>query len=168
MKLQRGNFIPKNTEELLKQEPEEDGIKRVIDLAYMGQIEYEGNAIPISRMYIEYFLDKYIFYPTEIFNANNERMYIYVNGEMVEKNDIDLNKLAKNRINDNYTLYEYLHYPNKEYVNDFWWNIHGDYFIFFGEEKKELINYFINTGYERDGQKEGIKRKLEKVGYKLE
>ena len=50
---------------------------------------------------------------------------------------------------------------------DFWWDIEGDYFIIFGEDKKDLINLFINECYHRDGGKELIKRKLLKAGYKI-
>ena len=38
-------------------------------------------------------------------------------------------------------MYEHINYPNKSDVN-FWWNVEGDYFVFFGEDKKKIIEYF--------------------------
>jgi len=164
MLLQRGNFTINNISEIDTLETEEDGLKRVIDLDYMGKSEYEGNAIPLSRMVIEYNNEKYQFYYTDIFNANGEQMIIYANSELV--NDIlDWKEFASKLIERNYSMYEHAHKPNNEYGNNFWWNINGDYFVFFGEEKKELIKYFINGCYERDGGKQLIKQKIAKCGY---
>jgi len=75
--------------------------------------------------------------------------------------------LSKHDIDRNFSLWEYINKNSEECIYDFWWNIEGDYFILFGEEKKEIINYFINECYQRDGGKEEIKRKLLTVGYKI-
>ena len=43
--------------------------------------------------------------------------------------------------------------------------IDSDYMLFFGEEKKRIIEYFIDACYNRDGKEEGIKKKILKAGY---
>lgn len=171
MKLQKGKFLIKDINELDNLSVNKLGIKRVIDLAYMGQVEYEGNAIPISRMFIEYYNNDYVFYPIDIFNINGEQMYIYVNSRVVnEKNKINsnfMNDLARYNIKKNFSLRDYINNDSSNCLYDFWWDIEGDYFIFFGIDKIQIINYFINTCYSRDGGKEEIKKKLMKVGYEL-
>ena len=162
MLLQRGRFIIKTIDELDTLETDKDGLKKIIDLDYMGKFEYEGNAIPLSRMYIEYFKENYEFRYFDLFDANGAQMIVYCN----EKKDLD--ELVKFLLDRNYSFCEHVKYPNNEYDNDFWWNIGSDYFIFFGEDKKELINYFINGCYERDGGKQLIKEKIAKCGYKVE
>ena len=163
MLLQRGKFLidsaPNNKKEKVD----------VIDLDYMGSFEYEGNAIPLSRTYIEYFKDKYVFYPTQIFDKNGNQMFIYANSDLlnskVENDGEYILKLAKYKINNNYSLWEYIKYgPNNSEYN-FWWDIEGAYFIFFGEKYKDVIQYYIDYCYFRDGKKDGIKRIIKKAGY---
>lgn len=164
MLLQRGNFLVDSIEDTANKID-------VIDLDYMGKFEYEGNAIPLSRSYIEYYKDEYKFYPVSIFDKDGNQMYIYANSSIYEekiKNDPNyILKLAKNKINNNYSLWEYIKYgPNKSDYN-FWWNIDAAYFIFFGEKYKSIIEYFINYCYTRDGGKDGIKKKVLEAGYRM-
>lgn len=172
MKLQKGKFLINNITELNNIHTDKDGIKRIIDLAYMGQFEYEGNTIPISRMFIEYYKEDYHFYPTQIFNKYGDEMYIYANGNLIndklKENPNFISNLVKLNIDKNFSLWEYINKNIEECLYDFWWNIEGDYFIIFGEEKKELINLFIDECYNRDGGKEKIKSKLLTIGYKIE
>ena len=171
MKLQKGKFLIKSINDLDNISVSKDGIKRVINLAYMGQFEYEGNAIPISRMFIEYYNNDYVFYPIQIFNPNDEQMYVYANSNLVNEKLKDnpdfISNLAEYNIENNFSLWDYINNNLKECLYDFWWDIEGDYLIFFGEEKKEIINYFIDACYNRDGGKEQIGKKLLKIGYKL-
>jgi len=163
MKLQRGKFLVNNVNEIKD--------NNIIDLDYMGYFEYEVNTIPISRMFIEYYKEDYCFYSTNIYNRNNEEMYIYANSEIVKEklnnNPNYIVSLANYNIDRNYTLWQYINKDIKDCKNDFWWNIEGDYFIFFGENKKELINYFILNSFIRDGKQEEIKKKLLKLGYDI-
>ena len=85
MKLQKGKFLINNIDELVNIPEDKNGIKRIIDLEYMGQFEYEGNTIPISRMFIEYYKEDYYFYPTQIFNKDSNQMYIYANGNIADE-----------------------------------------------------------------------------------
>lgn len=168
MLLQKGKFIIKEISELNNVEEENDGIKKIIDLSYMGQFEFEDNAVPISRMFIEYYKDDYKFIPINIYNQNNEQMYFYFNSSLLEgKPENYLNNLAKKILDKDFSLWEYINKKTNNDSIDFWWNIESDYFIFFGDKKIELINYFIGSCYERDGKKEGIEKKLTKVGYKM-
>lgn len=168
MLLQRGNFNIQDISDIETVELNNRGIRNVIDLAYMGKIEFEGNAVPISRMIIEYYKENYEFYPINIYNQKNEQMYFYANSSIIkDKPEGFLGTLANDIINVNFTLYEYINYTDKERLNDFWWSLEGDYFIFFGENKKEIINYFIDICYEKDGGKEEIKNKLLKLDYKV-
>lgn len=171
MKLQKGKFLINNTDELVNIPTDKDGIKRIIDLEYMGQFEYEGNTIPISRMFIEYYKEYYYFYPTQIFTKDGNQMYIYANGNLVndklKENQNFISSLAKFNIERNFSLWEYINKNSEDCLYDFWWNIEGDYLILFGEDKKDLINLFINECHQRDGGKEEIKRKLLTIGYKV-
>lgn len=163
MKLQRGKFLVNNVSEI-----KDDNI---IDLSYMGYFEYEGNTIPISRMFIEFYKDDYDFYKTNIFNKNNEEMFIYINRNLIDEKLKDnpnyIFSLAKYNIDRNYTLWQYINKDIKELDVNFWWNIEGDYFIFFGEDKKDVIKYFIENSFIRDGGKDEIKKKLLSIGYDI-
>lgn len=171
MKLQKGNFLVKSIDELENGLIDNNGKNKIINLEYMGQFEYEGNAIPISRMFIEYYKENYYFYPTEIFNKEEKQMYVFANSnlinEKIKQNPNFITDLSNFNINRNYSLWEYINKPSKECLYDFWWNIEGDYFILFGEENKKIISFFIEEAYNRDGGKEEIKTKLLKIGYKI-
>lgn len=168
MMLQKGKFIIKEISELESLEEEKDGIKKIIDLNYMGQFEFEGNSVPISRMFIEYYKDEYEFIPVDIYNKNNERMYFYFNKTLLEnKKESYLYEVAKRILERDFSLWEHINKEKDKNSTDFWWDLTSDYFIFFGDKKIELIKYFIDSCYKRDGQKEGIEKKLIKVGYKM-
>ena len=163
MLLQTGRFIVKNIQELERVVPNQNGIKRIFDLDYMGRYEYEGNTIPASRMLIEYNRDKYMYLPVDFYNKNGEQMYIYMFTDGIQVTDKDLLQLAHKNIEENYTLYEHINEPNKRYGNDFWWSIEYNYIIFFGIEKIKLIEHYIDSCYKRDGGKEEIGKKLGKL-----
>ena len=171
MLLQKGRFLANCIDDLKEIDVDDDGLKRVIDLEYMGKFEYEGNAIPISRMFIEYYKDKYLFYPTQIFNKANEQMYVFANSDLINEKMKDnpnfISTLVEHKISRNFSLWEYINHMPEECLCDFWWDIEGDYFIFFGDAKKDIINYFINSCFERDGKKEEIQKKLTCAGYKF-
>lgn len=133
----------------------------------MGQFEYEGNAVPISRMFIEYYKDEYVYYPIDIYNKNNEQMYFYFNKTLLEnKPKSYLYNIAKKILERDFSLWKYINNTKEDYA-DFWQDLDVDYFIFFGKEKIDLINYFIESCYKRDGEKEKIKQKLISIGYKM-
>jgi len=163
MKLQRGRFLVNNVNEIIND--------NILDLDYMGYFEFEGNIIPISRMIIEFNKDDYKFYNTGIYNKNNEEMYIYINCKIVESkllNSVNyINNLTKYNIDRNYSLWQFINKESNECINDFWWNVEEDYFIIFGEDKKDVINFFIDKSFIRDGGKEEIKKKLLRVGYSI-
>lgn len=168
MKLQRGNFTINNISELDKLDTNKDGIRRVIDLSYMGQFEYEGNSVVVSRMFIEMNKSDYLFYPVNQYDSLGRRMFYYFNSKLlIDKDSAYLEKRAKSDIDRNYSLWEYMKYSDKEGMTNFWWDLNCDYFIFFGEEKKYIITYFIDKCYERDGKVEGIQKSLHKAGYKV-
>lgn len=163
MKLQRGKFLVNNINELKD--------NNIICLNYMGYFEYEGNAIPISRMIIELNKEDYYFYNTNIFNKSSEEMFIYINSNIIndklKNNPNYINFLANYNIDRNYSLWQYVNKDIKECNTDFWWNIEADYFIFFGEDKKDLIKFFIENSFIRDGGTEEIGKKLIRVGYDI-
>lgn len=171
MKLQKGKILINNIDELDKTSVDKDDINEVIDLAYMGQFEYEGNTIPVSRMFIEYNKDNYCFYPTQIFDKDGKQMYVYINSDLVNKelvtNPNFISDLANFDINKNISLWNYIYNDLENCPYNFWWNVEGNYFIIFGEEKKNIINLFIDECYQRDGGQEEIKRKLLTIGYKI-
>lgn len=165
MLIQRGHFIVKNIDDIDKISEERDGIKRIIDLDYMGKTEFEGNAVIISRMFMEYYKNDYQFYETHIKSKDNKSMYLYLNSKVVANQpNIYVNQLAKIIYDREYSIYEYIKNPQNSH-NDFWWDISNDYFVFFGQEKIALIKYFIDKCYHRDGGLNEIQKKLIKVGY---
>lgn len=172
MRLQKGKIIIRNIEELEAAIPDKDGIKRVIDLDYMGQFEYEGNTIPILRMLIEYNRDKYGYYPVDVYDKNGLQMIFFGNLHQIIGDNTDVSrtllKKAHNNINENYSLSDYINHTNEDYVRNFWWNIQSNYMIFFGKEKIPLIEYFIDSCYTRDGGKEEIGKKLIKARVKID
>lgn len=162
MKLQRGNFTVNNIDELKNVESDSNGIKKVIDLAYMGEFEYERNTIPLLRMLIEYKRNDFDFYKIDKFDANGKQMIMFVS--LNDPNNFEsLHKIAEKDIDRNMSLYDYIKNPDKEFISNFWWNIECNYMIFFGEEKMDLINYFVDSCFKRDGKKEEIERKLKKA-----
>ena len=165
MQLQRGKFLIKNICELDNCKEDNDGLKNVINLSYMGQFEYEGNTIPISRMKMEYYKDDYIFYPIDITNTNGEQMFIYVDSvSLNSQEDGYIYSYIRQRINSNLSLWEAI---NSTSSYDLWWDIDSNMLIFFGEEKKDIINYFINSCFERDNKGDGLVKKLVKAGYRV-
>jgi hypothetical protein len=170
MLLQRGRFLANNIDELNSLNPDsKDGIKRVINLDYMGKIEYDGNTIPALRMMMELHREDYHFYQLPIFNANNEQMIIYMNFEDKSdenKNTENAKKIALKDTEKNYSLYEHIKLPDEATTN-FWWDIEYNYMIFFGNDKIDVINYFIDSCFTRDGGKEEIAKKLVKDGCKF-
>lgn len=112
--------------------------------------------------------DGYYFYPIDKFDVNGNQMFYYFNSKLlVRKDETFLEHISTRDVERNYSLWEYMNYTDREYVCNFWWNLESDYFVFFGEEKKDLSNYFINSCYERDGKVEGIQKRLRKAGYKV-
>ena len=167
MLIQRGKFTINSMSEIATIDSDKDGIKKVIDLNYMGKFEFEGNAIPISRMFFEYYRNEYEFIPMNVYNKNKEQLYIFFNKEVLkDQREGFLQGLFEYIYSRECSLYDYINNPDNCSTN-FWWSIDSDYMLFFGEEKKEIIKYFIDACYNRDGKEEGIKKKLVKAGYKL-
>lgn len=163
MLLQRGNILFKNIEEYKKAGEN----SKIIDLDYMGDARFEWGAIPLSRANIEYFKEEYKFYPIDIFNKNNEQMFIYANSTWIEKDkQNNLNNIVEFCSNMSYLFWREMQ-PDEEPSFNFWWDIDNNLFIFYGKERQALINKFIDDCYEKDGQKEGIKEKLLKLGYRI-
>ena len=167
MLIQRGKFTINNMSEIDTLVSDKDGIKKVIDLFYMGKFEFEGNAIPLSRMIFEYYRDDYEFFPMNIYNKNQEQLFLFFNKEILKtKGEEFLQRLYEYLYDRDYSFYEYMNHPDRCDTN-LWWSIDSDFMLFFGEEKKDIIQYFIDACYQRDGKEEGIKEKFEKVGYQL-
>ena len=121
MKLQRGNFTINDISELDKLDTNKDGIRRVIDLSHMGQFEYEGNTVVVSRMYIEMNKSDYVFYPVNQYDSLGRRIFYYFNSKLfIDKDSAYLEKRAKSDIDRNYSLWEYMKYSDKEGMTNFW------------------------------------------------
>ena len=168
MKLLRGKFLVNNINEV---DVNAEGIQDVIELAFMGKYEYEGNAIPVSRMTMEYNKDNYVFYPFDIYSNDNQQLFAYLDMEKIKIKQMEdpnyLDNLIKHYFDTEYFLPAYIYHNPEERHSDFWWDLNRDLFLFYGEEKKAVIEYFINRCNERDGSREMIKAKLLKAGYEL-
>ena len=165
--LQKGRFNINNIDELDNLEVDKNGIKSVIDLEYMGKIQYEGNAVAISRLIIEYFREDYEFIPMNVYNKNNEELFIFIDKvALKEHEEVTLQKLYEWLYERVYSLYDHINGRDNGNIN-FWWSLDSNYMLFFGEEKIEIINYFLDACTKRDGKKEEIEKKLQKVGYRI-
>ena len=168
MLIQRGRFTINNMTEIDTISSSDDGIKKVIDLNYMGEFEFEGNAIPFSRMYIEYHREEYEFIPLNVYSKNGEQLFIFISREELKDRPDNYLELLVDYVDlRQYSFYEYINYPEKANTN-FWWDIGSHFMLFFGEEKKKIIEYFIDSCYKRDGSKEEIKQKVLKAGYRFD
>ena len=79
-------------------------------------------------------------------------MFIYAKKEFVNKISRSrfYNELVKRNIEREKTIKKYIESFPDECLYDFWWDVDGNYFIVFGEEKVELINHFIRMQYKKD------------------
>jgi hypothetical protein len=94
-------------------------------------------------------------------------MYFYFNKTLLEnKPKSYLYNVAKSILERDFSLWEHINKSQEDNAN-FWWDLTSDHFIFFGDKKIELINYFIESCYMRDGEKVEIEKKLTKIGYKM-
>lgn len=119
------------------------GRNSIIDLNYMGSSEFEWGALPSSteRMLINIdFYDTFEF--PEYKNPDGESLIVYAPKMFIDHIVSIVDELAQGK---NYHLKEYCslnRYLNGEQTYeyaDFWWDIENDFYIFFGEEKKELV-----------------------------
>ena len=139
MLLQTGKFMINNMSEIDNIDSDKEGIKKVIDLDYMGQRRPEID----SMMRIENSRLEYDFFPMNIYDKDNKQLYIYFNKEILkEKREDYLQRLFEYIYlkEDTLSLFYYINGLNDyNKGTNFWWNVTSDYILFFGEEKKEKI-----------------------------
>lgn len=121
------------------------GRKSIIDLNYMGSAEFGWGALPSSTERMLTNIEFYdIFTFPEYKNINNEELMIYAPKMFKEH----ISKIVHGLTDGSLTKYlqepcylqRYLEGNKKAYEKvNFWWDIENDFYIFFGEDKKELI-----------------------------
>lgn len=119
-----------------------NGKDSIIDLNYMGSFEFESE-LPESnqRMLINInFYDIFTF--PQYVNASGESLMVYAPKMFIEHISKIVEELAignSHHLKERCTLHEYLKDgKNYDYAN-FWWDIENNFFIFFGEQKRDLI-----------------------------
>ena len=149
--MKKGKFLVRNVSELDVMYEDVNSINRITDLLYLNITESEKEKHPI-KTFIEYFDSGYRFYGTGVNTKASEEMFIYAKKEFVNKISRSrfYNELVKRNIEREKTIKKYIESFPDECLYDFWWDVDGNYFIVFGEEKVELINHFIRMQYKKD------------------
>lgn len=140
--IQRGVFEDIELEKI-------EGIDSLISFEYMGSAEFEWGALPKSlRRIIEDGNGKYGFVEIpEIKNSNDEPAFTYC--LLSEENDVKeaIQHLSKNDYGykESAMMSSYINNgENYRYRSNFWWDIQNDFFVLFGEEKRDKLQIAIN------------------------
>ena len=148
----------------------EESFDKYIDFSYMGAAEYEIAVIDgefknplylsIERMFLK--KEDYDFYPLpKRKDAYGNQLYIYCKKDMVEelkpfvREVLDGKHRTKNGPRIRYvkaTTTEIEKYK-KYKMENFWWDIEHDFFIFYGNDKIEKINESFESFFEHNKEK---------------
>lgn len=145
-----------------------DGIDSIIDLTLMGAAEFEietvyengryvsKNPLNLSLKRILKNRENYNFAKiTRRKNTKGEQMYVYCKTNETEETIRQIRELIKKDYTCKRSIYltQYFKRTPEEldnpFVKNFWWDIHNDFFIFFGEEKMKMLNSAMNNLYEK-------------------
>lgn len=118
------------------------GRNSIVCLNYMGSAEFEWGALPKSTRRMLTNIDFYdVFTFPHYVNPQGEPLMVYAPKMFIEHISEIVEGLAtgKCHLKERCTLPEYL--KGKETYNyaDFWWDIENDFYIFFGEQKRDLV-----------------------------
>ncbi len=119
------------------------GRNSIVYLNYMGGFEFERGALPESTQRMITNIDFYdVFTFSQYVNSKGEPLMVYAPKMFIEHISKIVEELAMGR--NNYlkkrcTLPEYLAGKKTYPYADFWWDIENDFYIFFGEQKKDLV-----------------------------
>ena len=114
----------------------------IIDLNYMGSSEFLGE-LPQSNQRMLINIDFYdVFTFPQYTNASGETLMVYAPKMFIEHISKIVEELAlgnNHYLKERCTLHKYLK-GEETYDNaNFWWDIENDFFIFFGEQKRDLL-----------------------------
>lgn len=148
--MKKGKFLVKNVSELDVMYEDVNSINGICDLLYLDLDEKEKMKRPI-KTFLEYFNFGYLFYETGIYSKSNEEMFIYAGRELIDRiGSLEFyNGLVKRNIEGENTIKLYINSYPEECLYDFWWDDENDYFIVFGDEKMDIIDYFIRKQYNK-------------------
>lgn len=123
------------------------GINSLISFTYMGSAEFEFGSLPQSLNRILDANREYGFIRVDdIKNQNGEAAYVYG----IENKQDDLKAAVKHLSEDDYGYKEpanmesYIKGKQQYAPIDFWWDIENDFFVIFGEYKKQLLQEAID------------------------
>ncbi len=128
------------------------GRKSIIDLNYMGSAEFEWGALPQSTKRMLTNIDFYdVFTFPQYVNAQGEQLMVYAPKMFIEHISEIVEELATGncRLKEICTLPKYLKGEKTYHYADFWWDIENDFYIFFGEQKRDLVLAAQNAMRER-------------------
>lgn len=119
------------------------GRKSIVNLKYIGVSEFEMGALPKSTQRMLFNIDFYdVFTFPQYVNTKGEQLMVYAPKMFIEHISKIVEELAEGK---NYNLKvrcflpEYLKGVRNYRYADFWWDIENDFYIFFGEEKRDLV-----------------------------
>ena len=120
-----------------------NGRNSIVNLNYMGSAEFEWGALPQSTQRMLTNIDFYDVFPFPQYeNTKGEPLMVYAPKMFIEHIAQIVDELAQGknyRLKERCTLPEYLKGERTYNYANFWWDIENDFYIFFGEEKKELV-----------------------------
>lgn len=118
------------------------------DRSNKGRVNVNQNIVEDARKRIKARKNSYCYYPVNLINKGNEQIFLYADKRFVSINSEDIpdfmNELVRCEAERNENLFYYTFVSEKGNEIDFWLNTLNDFIIFFGEEKKEIIEDFIN------------------------
>lgn len=155
-KLKRENTYCVQTGQFKENIKEINGMDSLICFDWMGYAEFEFGALPASTKRIVINNDFYDFFTlNEFTDKNGKPLIIYAPVMFIDhirENVIALANGEKNLKTRSYRLQGYMKFDKPDWrasESDFFWDIENDFYIFFGEDKKDLILQAVNAMREK-------------------
>jgi len=131
--VQRAKFTNIKTEDIV-------GIDSLLDCDYMGSAEFEWGALPKSLHRMVDILNQYeVFTIYDVKDLEGSSMKVFCQKNLFEQ-------IKENALHLSINPYGYKEYcdmndyiSGKKNMNNFWWDISQDYFIFFGSNKAKKV-----------------------------
>ncbi len=119
------------------------GRNSIINLNYMESTEFEWGALPKSTQRMITNIDFYdVFTFPQYVNSQGEPLMVYAPRMFIEHISSIVEELATGKnyhLKERCTLPNYLKGEKTYHYADFWWDIENDFYIFFGEKKRDLV-----------------------------
>lgn len=129
------------------------GLYSIVNLYDMGAAEFEWGALPKSTQRMLTNIEFYeVFTFPEYKNAQGEPLMVYAPKMFIEHISAIVENLAKGqnlRLKARCDIPEYMEGKKRYGQANFWWDVQNDFYVFFGEEKRDLILEAVRAMRER-------------------